>query len=347
MKDETKAEYRRKAEYFYQKYLDGQPPTEKRLKDALNRAGSDYTNATWRGYRVAIEFDQREKGYEAVADATKAIQHPAWVGHLASCAEHQQQIDALDNELRTTGSENMTTAERKAKGAQLKQMKAKGVAKSRLGKAGRPKQRGVSDKDRSKLFKAVGSSRSQNELKAAMLVIADTGIRPAELDSLTFIKPNTLRVEGAKKSDDGLRGADRDIVITDENTARNIEIAMMHLDAMEVNGASSKQKILEARFERLRNKVFKNRKVKPSFYSFRHQMGSNLKASGMTPEEQAYIMGHQSTRSIERYGDKRANNGNTKIKPAVAPSNVRTPVRENSAIPQAAPERDTSSSYDY
>ncbi len=52
-------------------------------------------------------------------------------------------------------------------------------------------------------------------------------------------------------------------------------------------------------------------------YTLRHQFGSNLKASGMSAIEMAYVMGHQATDSISRYGDKRFGRAEAvKVKPA-------------------------------
>lgn len=52
-------------------------------------------------------------------------------------------------------------------------------------------------------------------------------------------------------------------------------------------------------------------------YTLRHQFGSNLKASGMSAIEMAYVMGHQATDSISRYGDKRLGCASAvKVKPA-------------------------------
>lgn len=51
-------------------------------------------------------------------------------------------------------------------------------------------------------------------------------------------------------------------------------------------------------------------------YTLRHQFGSNLKASGMSAIEMAYVMGHQATDSISRYGDKRFGRAEAvKVKP--------------------------------
>jgi len=40
-------------------------------------------------------------------------------------------------------------------------------------------------------------------------------------------------------------------------------------------------------------------------YTLRHQFDANLKASGMSRVQITYVMGHQATDSIGRYGDKR------------------------------------------
>jgi len=52
-------------------------------------------------------------------------------------------------------------------------------------------------------------------------------------------------------------------------------------------------------------------------YTLRHQFGANLKASGMSAVEMAYVMGHQATDSISRYGDKRFGRAEAvKVEPA-------------------------------
>ncbi|MFM5276678.1 site-specific integrase, partial [Aeromonas caviae] len=52
------------------------------------------------------------------------------------------------------------------------------------------------------------------------------------------------------------------------------------------------------------------RKSLPTFYSWRHQMGSELKASGLDRQRIAYIMGHQATSSVDKYGNRKSANGN-------------------------------------
>ena len=73
---------------------------------------------------------------------------------------------------------------------------------------------------------------------------------------------------------------------------------------------------VESALHQVAIELFGRRKV-PSMYTLRHQFGANLKASGMSAIEMAYVMGHQATHSISRYGDKRLGRAEAvKIKPA-------------------------------
>ncbi|MCA1789343.1 MAG: hypothetical protein LC667_05640, partial [Thioalkalivibrio sp.] len=48
---------------------------------------------------------------------------------------------------------------------------------------------------------------------------------------------------------------------------------------------------------------------RPSLYTFRHQLGAELKSMKLDRRAIAYIMGHQSTQSVEVYGDRRKSRG--------------------------------------
>lgn len=144
---------------------------------------------------------------------------------------------------------------------------------------------------------------------AALLLIKMTGARPCELANIT-VEGNKITILGAKQSHGGLRGADRVLEASDKDCEliRNT-IGVFHkkertLDAM-------RMAIREVAVER-----FGGKKA-PSMYTLRHQFGADLKASGMSRREIAYIMGHQATDSISRYGDKRYGCADAvKIKPA-------------------------------
>lgn len=134
---------------------------------------------------------------------------------------------------------------------------------------------------------------------AAISLIRHTGARPAELHKMQ-IEGSVLFIEGAKKTDDALRGADRVLTITDPsvNTVINDCIRILQASDRSIDAIRHRLRI-EAR------EVWPRRKVLPSMYSVRHQVGAHLKASSLDPKLVAYIMGHQSTNSMRRYGDKR------------------------------------------
>lgn len=64
-------------------------------------------------------------------------------------------------------------------------------------------------------------------------------------------------------------------------------------------------------------------------------MGSNLKGSGMDRREIAYIMGHQSTESVNRYGNSRTAQNGRKM-PIVPEGTDLSKIRENHTQPPKA-----------
>jgi hypothetical protein len=143
----------------------------------------------------------------------------------------------------------------------------------------------------------------------ALLLIFMTGARPSELNGIS-IKGNRVQIPGAKCSHGGLRGADRTLE-AEEVVCRSIRNALVafhsqakSIDAVRVAIGGVVQEIFPA-------------KKRPSMYTLRHQFGANLKASGFSRVEMAYIMGHQATDSINRYGDKRFGRAEAiKVRPA-------------------------------
>ena len=105
-----------------------------------------------------------------------------------------------------------------------------------------------------------------------------------------------IHILGAKHSHGGLRGADR-MLEADEHFCQLVCNALEAFHARSLD--SIRMVIHEAAKE-----VFTRGKL-PGMYTLRHQFGANLKASGMSRVQMAYVMGHQATDSIGRYGDKR------------------------------------------
>lgn len=140
--------------------------------------------------------------------------------------------------------------------------------------------------------------------EAASLVLAYClGVRPCEMRTIT-VTGNLVHIIGGKKSAELHRGADRTLVIYKPRTLRLVEWAAQWMsECPRTNTAIRDCLRKECR------SLWPRRKKHPTLKSFRHQMGSILKASGENPESMAYIMGHQSTSSISVYGDGRLGAG--------------------------------------
>ena len=140
--------------------------------------------------------------------------------------------------------------------------------------------------------------------EAASLVLAYClGVRPCEMRTIT-ITGNLAHIVGGKKNAELHRGADRILVIDKAKTLELVKWAAKRMsESPRTNTAIRDCLRKECR------SLWPRRKKQPTLKSFRHQMGSILKASGESPESMAYIMGHQSTASLSVYGDGRLGAG--------------------------------------
>lgn len=143
---------------------------------------------------------------------------------------------------------------------------------------------------------------------SAVVIAYHTGMRPDEMRQAYFNEKNELVIIGSKKNEKLKRGADR--VIKFDDDAINQEIRL-HLENLQGSGKS--KETIQTSISRATHEAFKRRKSPPTLKSFRHQFGSELKAlikhGKMTKQEAAYMLGHQSTESLDRYGDVRMGNG--------------------------------------
>lgn len=160
---------------------------------------------------------------------------------------------------------------------------------------------------------------------AAVLIAQVTGCRPAEMTDIKQLSDNEFFITGAKKSEDGDRGLDRTVRVINEQDAKRLSKAIKflagepHMKQVQDNIATATKAILP---------MHSQRHKRPSLYSFRHQHGSNLKASGMSRIETAYLMGHQSTNSINVYGSRRSGGG-LSVEAGVSLNEVQSVVRDN------------------
>lgn len=258
MNEKTKSDYRKLAANFYAKRLGDDPPSPKRLADALKACASEYRPDYWRRLRNAIEFDQREKGFKKAAERVAATKNPT-----------------------TTDSTGKPLA-----------------AADRRVKPKRRAIRSINLDDQKKLSEAVQEA-GDRELLAALYAAKHLGCRPAEMAAIEDHGDGRFTVHGVKKT--GNRGADRTLV-AEEGIRQSLSKAAGILKGANIGA-------VQDRLGRLTERLWPRRKARPTLKSFRHQMGANLKASGMDREAIAYTMGHQATESVERYGDPRAAKG--------------------------------------
>jgi integrase len=201
----------------------------------------------------------------------------------------------------------------------------------------KPKQKrikSINSDDLKKVFNKLGGT--DNEVKAALFIAHNTGCRPAEMLGIKVISDTEIFIKGAKGTEQEDRGLDRNLIL-DESHVKSIRNAVACLrsgeDKSKKTGVIHK---VQSRLATLTKSVFPRRKAQMTLYSFRHQLGSNLKASGLDRISVAYIMGHQSTSSVDVYGDKRSVSGKVSVAPAATLEEQKLVVRVNHEQPLSA-----------
>lgn len=159
--------------------------------------------------------------------------------------------------------------------------------------------------------------------KLAGIFIASvfTGCRPSELSSIESVGNDCFRIEGAKKRKD--RGLDRIIKITAQDS---IELKKIIKEGCLVGVNTKKVGNQLAYYTR---ELWPTRKLRPTLYTCRHQLGSDLKSSKLSRKEVAYIMGHRVTASVDVYGDKRKGGGAFFVMAGVSDKEVQRLIKEN------------------
>lgn len=193
----------------------------------------------------------------------------------------------------------------------------------------KPKQnrvKAVSDDDLSKL-KAKVKEDGDLEVYAALRIAELTGCRPAEMQGITQISDTVIFIKGAKGNDDGNRGLDRYLTL-DESAVKAVVNTVAYLNEKDTdNFKTGIIHRIQARLSTHTKSTFPKRKSQITLYSFRHQLGANLKASKLDRVSIAYVMGHQSTGSVDVYGDRRKVSGKIHVSPGVALEEQKAVVR--------------------
>lgn len=170
-----------------------------------------------------------------------------------------------------------------------------------------PKQRrakSITVADRERLYGALGAATGQEMRETLFAVmLADTlGVRPAEMLHLRVdLERGEVHVKGVKKTKQ--RGADR--VLRVPKGLGYIVAAAQEIQRAESDRPGVIHRV-QSRLDRLTRQLWPRRRARPTLYTFRHQTGAMLKASGASRAAIAYVMGHQSTQSVEVYGDRRS-----------------------------------------
>lgn len=175
----------------------------------------------------------------------------------------------------------------------------------------------ITEKDEKILFNYIHDNK-EKYLYHYLNIIKITGCRPAEVPNIKFLNDKEFYIKGAKANDKGDRGLDR-IISVEKSWALRLSIQEVGkwLYSIEQKGLkSTPQALIKGELERVTKAIWPRGKLRPTMYTFRHQLGSDLKASGMSRQAMAYVMGHQATDSIDRYGNSRTARSGREIAPS-------------------------------
>ena len=171
---------------------------------------------------------------------------------------------------------------------------------STLPKKTKPRQiRSVTEEDYMALVEHLSAHGYMDEALSVVLAY-HLGVRPCEMRTIT-VTGNSVHIIGGKKSAPLDRGADRTLVIDDPAVLKAVADAARWMSICPRTNTA-----IRDRLRKECRSLWSRRTQHPTLKSFRHQLGSNLKASGESDEALAYMMGHQSIESISVYGNRRS-----------------------------------------
>ena len=161
------------------------------------------------------------------------------------------------------------------------------------------KVKSITQADEDKLFKRLKEEQC-NTVFAVILLVKHLGCRPAELYDIDFLENGLIHIPSAKKTD--TRGLDRIIHITGTDAKeRYRHLQAAHHTLLDSN-FKDPVRYVQNRLLTVSKQLWPQRKKVPCLYTWRHQMGADLKASGKSRKEIAALMGHLSVESICVYG---------------------------------------------
>lgn len=280
MNERTKQDYLKLAQHFLQtRLIDNQISlTPKNIRQALTACAKEYRPAYWRRLRCALVTQQREAGFTKQAEDLKAVPNPI------TLADASEETKAL---------------------IKNKQRRCKSVSKEQH-------------------FMLRNHLRHKQDFAtvAAIDTVRILGCRPSEILGIKLMGGNQVFIPGAKKTEDGLRGLSRMVLVSNKDYdtlsySRGCLFDEVHYNK---NGALADRAMqrIQHRLAHACKTLWSKQKHRISLYSYRHQIGSDLKASGMTRKEIAAIMGHQSVDSVDVYGNRHNSSRTLSIKATTA-----------------------------
>lgn len=169
-----------------------------------------------------------------------------------------------------------------------------------------------------------GASRWYEPLRRWLIAGVLTGLRPIEWANSKIINHNgevALYVKNAKNTNGRANGDYRTIILNDL-TVDEIAIIKKHVEySNEWNEADQFHSFYSSCGRALKKackELWPRRSQYPCLYSARHQFAADAKASGLSREEIAALMGHAvDETATKHYGRKTAGSSHTRVKPIV------------------------------
>jgi len=157
------------------------------------------------------------------------------------------------------------------------------------------------------LFEA--NKNDNKEVASSLSIAYFLGLRPKEMNRIEYSEEENglfLFIRSAKQNKEGTRSINRVIKVE----LNDVDRQRLITDINCLKGLSDKQIVnMRVRACRLSQKVFKGKKRRPTLYSYRHQLGADLKglktedgSNIVDRKEAAAIFSHRSQNSLNSYG---------------------------------------------
>ena len=155
------------------------------------------------------------------------------------------------------------------------------------------------------------NKKGDKESAAALTIAYFLGLRPSEMHHIEYSDEDDadnflIYVRSAKANEDGTRSIDKVIKVELDESSRRQLIN----DINSMSGLTGNQiRNMRVRVCRLSKKLFPKLKKRPTLYSYRHQLGADLKGAKskdgsklVDRKEAAATFGHRSQNSLNSYG---------------------------------------------